>query len=96
MLAWIRDATVNDPDTALTSFASGFAQGFGGSIATDQKRTQVVDGSTFVCAPITGSTFAAICLWQQREVFYILFDPGSGGNLNATLRLSATAQRAVG
>lgn len=96
LLAWIRDATVNDPETALTGFASGFAQGFGGSIATDQKQTQTVDGTTFVCAPITGNTQAAICLWQQREVFYILFDPESGGNLNATLGLSVTAHRAIG
>ena len=96
LLAWIRDATVTDPDTALTAFASGFAQGFGGSIAMDQKQTQTIEGVAFVCAPITGSTQAAICLWRQREVFYILFDPESGGNLDATLGLSVTAHRAVG
>ncbi len=96
LLAWIRDATVTDPETALTAFASGFAQGFGGSIATDQQQTQAVDSTTFVCAPITGSTQAAICLWQQREVFYILFDPESAGNLNATLGLAVTAHRAIG
>jgi hypothetical protein len=96
LLAWIRDATVTDPETALTAFASGFAQGFGGNIATDQKQTQAVDGTTFVCAPITGNIQQAVCLWQQREVFYILFDPESGGNLNATLGLSVTAHRAIG
>ncbi len=96
LLAWIRDATVTDPDTALTVFASGFAQGFGGSIAMDQKQTQSVEGVVFVCAPVTGSTQAALCLWQQRGVFYILFDPQSGGNINATLGLSVTAHRAIG
>lgn len=96
LLAWIRDATVADPDTALTTFASGFARGFGGSIAMDQKQTQTVEGVVFVCAPVTGNTQAALCLWQQRDVFYILFDPQSGGNINSTLGLSVTAHRTIG
>lgn len=96
LLAWMRDATVTDPDTALTTFASGFARGFGGSIAMDQKQTQTVEGVVFVCAPVTGNTQAALCLWQQRDVFYVLFDPQSGGSINATLGLSVTAHRAIG
>ena len=93
-LIWIRDATVPTTDAAFDEFASGFNQGIGSGGALGGKATQTVAGVTYVCAPVIGATRGTICMWQVRDVFWVLFD-FSGSHLGAVTDLAVVAHDAV-
>lgn len=93
-LIWLRDASVPGTDAAFDEFAAGFNEGVGASGSLGTKRAETVGGVTFVCAPVVGSTPGTICMWQEQEVFWLLFD-FSGGSFAAGRDLAVVAHDAV-
>jgi hypothetical protein len=98
-LMWIRDASVPGTDAAFDELATGFQSGIGtaGSMDGSRKSIDTVDGITYVCAPLVGDVSGTICLWQEREVFWLLldfsrasFDAGRGLALGAHDAVSAS------
>jgi len=73
-LTWIRDASVPTTDAAFDEFASGFDQGIGASGSLGKKQTETVSGVTYVCAPVLGAAPGTICMWQDEDVFWLMFD----------------------
>ena len=87
-LIWIRDAGVPDTDEAFERFAGGFDAGIGsdGSIDASRKTSDLVGGVTYLCAPVVGVATGSICMWQDDEVYWTLFDlsgapPAAGQDL---------------
>ncbi len=87
-LIWIRDASIPATDEAFEQFAGGFEAGIGsdGSIDTSRKTSDLVDGVTYLCAPVVGVATGTICMWQDDEVYWTLFDlsgapPAAGQDL---------------
>jgi hypothetical protein len=94
-LVWVTNADASSTDAAFTEFAGGFNSGLGtGSLDEARKITEVVDGITFVCAPVVGTPTANICLWEAEDVWWMLFDL-SGSNMNATQALAVSASSAT-
>lgn len=79
-LVWIRDAAAPTTDAAFDQFATGFDAGFGGSGSLDgsRKSIETLDGVTYVCAPLVSDVSGTICMWQDRDVFWLLFDFSGG------------------
>ena len=79
-LVWIRDAAAPTTDAAFDQFATGFDSGFGGSGSLDGSRRSIetLDGVTYVCAPLVSDVSGTICMWQDRDVFWLLFDFSGG------------------
>ena len=96
-LMWIRGAerTPGGPDEVFDAFADGFASGNNGTVVTGERDVQVVEGVTYVCAPVAGALPAAICLWEQDEVFWVLLDVRPGEGLSATRDLAVAARDAA-
>jgi hypothetical protein len=93
-LIWIRDASVPTTDAAFDEFAAGFDAGVGSSGSLGKKKTQTAGGVTYVCAPVLGATPGTICMWQEQEVFWLLFD-FSGDAFGAGQDLAVVAHDAV-
>ena len=95
-LIWIRDPSVPATDEAFEQFASGFDAGIGssGSIDVSTKKSDLVGGVTYVCAAIEGVTPGTICMWQDDEVFWVLFDL-SGQPQTAGQDLAVVAHDAI-
>jgi hypothetical protein len=90
-LVWVVDPSVPTPDEAFTEFAGGFNDGLGtGSLDESRRTTETVGGVDYVCAPIVGSPPANICLWEDDEVFWVLFDL-SGSQMVGTRGLAVAA-----
>ena len=79
-LVWIRDAAAPTTDAAFDQFATGFDSGFGasGSLDGSRKSIETLDGVTYVCAPLVSDVSGTICMWQDRDVFWLLFDFSGG------------------
>ncbi|HEY7660898.1 MAG TPA: hypothetical protein VIC58_09905 [Actinomycetota bacterium] len=95
-LMWIRDASVPTTDAAFDEFASGFDSGIGSDAALDRTRrtSEVIDGVTFVCAPVVSVAPGSICMWQDEGIFWLLFD-FSGNRLQAGQDLAVVASGVV-
>jgi len=93
-LIWIRDASVPTTDAAFDEFASGFDQGIGASDSLGAKQTETVGGVTYVCAPVLGATPGTICMWQDEDVFWLMFD-FSGGSFGTGQDLAVIAHDAA-
>lgn len=95
-LIWIRDASVPTTDAAFDEFASGFDAGIGsqGSLNAAKKTRETVEGVTYVCAPVVSVAPGTICMWQDEDVFWLLFD-FSGAKLTAGQDLAVVAHDAV-
>ena len=93
-LIWIRDASVPTTDAAFDEFAAGFNEGIGASGSLGKKLSEGVAGVTYVCAPVLGATTGTICMWQDEDVFWLIFD-FSGGSFGAGQDLAVVAHDAV-
>lgn len=95
-LIWIRDASRRSTESAFDGFATGFDSGIGaaGSLDRSRKTVETLDGITYVCAPLATDVSGTICLWQDQEVFWLLFD-FSGGSFEAGKALAAQARVAA-
>jgi hypothetical protein len=95
-LVWVADASVPNADAAFTEFAGGFNQGLGsGALEESQRTTVVVDGVSYLCAPVSGTPASNVCMWERDDLFWILFDL-SGSNMNATRELAVAAHDSTG
>ena len=95
-LFWIRDASTPTTDAAFDEFARGFDSGIGapGSLEGSRKTVETIDGVTYVCAPVVSDVSGTICMWQDQEVFWVLFDI-SGGSFEAGKALAKGAHDAA-
>jgi hypothetical protein len=95
-LVWMRDASTPTTDAAFDEFATGFDSGIGttGSLDGSRKTVETIDGVTYVCAPVVSDVSGAICMWQDQEVFWLLFD-FSGGSFEAGKVLAKGAHDAA-
>jgi hypothetical protein len=93
---WIRGAEAPTTEAAFDEFATGFDSGFGasGSLDASRKTVESLDGVTYVCAPLSADISGTICMWQDRGVFWLLFD-FSGASFEAGRALAEGAHRAV-
>ena len=84
-------------DAAFDQFATGFDSGFGasGSLDGSRKSIETLDGVTYVCAPLVSDVSGTICMWQDQEVFWLLFD-FSGDSFQAGKTLAERAHDAAG
>ena len=95
-LVWIRDASAPTTEAAFDEFATGFDSGIGaaGSLDGSRKTVDTLDGVTYVCAPLVSGVSGTICMWQDQEVFWLLFD-FSGGSFEAGKALAEGAHEAA-
>jgi hypothetical protein len=95
-LVWIRDAAAPTTDAAFDQFATGFDSGIGGAASLDgsRKTLETVDGVSYVCAPLVSDVSGTICMWQDQEVFWLLFD-FSGDSFQAGKTLAERAHDAA-
>jgi len=95
-LVWIHDAAAPTTDDAFDRFATGFDSGIGaaGSLDGSRKTIETLDGITYVCAPLVSDVSGTICMWQDREVFWLLFD-FSGGSFEQGRTLARGAHEAA-
>lgn len=96
-LMWIRGAedTPGGPAEAFDAFAEGFTSGYDGTLVTSGRTDRTVDGVTYVCAPVTGSLGAGICMWEEADVFWILLDVRPGSRIADTNDLAVAARDAT-
>ena len=95
-LIWIRDPSQQATESAFDEFATGFDSGMGtaGSLDRSRKSVETLDGIMYVCAPLVTEVSGTICLWQDQEVFWLLFD-FSGESFEAGRALAAGAHDAA-
>jgi hypothetical protein len=93
-LIWIRDASVPTTDAAFDEFAAGFNEGIGATGSLGKKQSEGIAGVTYVCAPVLGATPGTLCMWQNEDVFWLMFD-FSGGSFAAGQDLAVVAHDAV-
>jgi hypothetical protein len=94
-LVWIRDTSAPTTDSAFDEFATGFDSGMGaaGSLDGSRRTVETLDGVTYVCAPLVSDVSGTICMWQDQEVFWLLFD-FSGNSFEASKALAEAAHDA--
>jgi hypothetical protein len=94
-LVWIRDTSAPTTDSAFDEFATGFDSGMGaaGSLDGSRQTVETLDGVTYVCAPLVSDIAGTICMWQEQEVFWLLFD-FSGNTFEASKALAEGAHDA--
>jgi hypothetical protein len=93
-LAWISggsDAPLEDFD----AFAAGFGSTSGGdTLDTDHLLDRTAGGTRYRCAPIVGSVPATLCVWQDGEVYWALYDL-RGSDPGAAFTLARSARTAT-
>lgn len=95
-LIWVQDLTVPSTEEAFDAFATGFNEELGvGSLDGSRARTSLVDGISYLCAPVSSVPPANLCLWEDEEVFWILLDLSGASRLSATQDLAVTAHGAT-
>lgn len=96
-LMWVRGAgsTPGGPSEAFDTFAEGFTSGYSGTLVTSGRTERTTDGVTYVCAPVTGSVGAGICMWEEEDVFWILLDVRPGARIGETNDLAVSAHEAA-
>jgi hypothetical protein len=93
-LIWVRDPTTASSESAFDEFASGFGPAFNGS-TVGQPETKDVDGISYLCAPVSGQTPGALCMWKVDDIFWILFDAESGSRVGAARDLAVQVHTAT-
>jgi hypothetical protein len=95
-LVWIRDTSAPTTDSAFDAFATGFDSGMGsaGSLDGSRKTVETLGGVTYVCAPLVSNVSGTICMWQDQEAFWLLFD-FSGSTFEASRALAEGAHDAA-
>ena len=60
----------SSPDENFEAYARGFASGSGGQTTVDVagRATTEGDGTTFICADVTGQLSGSLCMWQTDDV----------------------------
>ncbi len=95
-LIWIGNAPVPSTEAAFEEFAAGFNEGIGtgGALVPGSQVGKVVDGVEYVCASVVSNVPGGLCMWQEDDVFYLLFDL-SGRALKDSRALAVTAHVAT-
>lgn len=96
-LMWVRgaDETLAGPDEVFDTFAAGFTSGSSGTLVTSDRSERRVDGVTYVCAPVTGSLGAGLCMWQEDDLFWVLLDVRPGSGIDQTQDLAVAVRDAA-
>lgn len=94
-LVWVRDATVPTTDEAFAAFSDGFNTGLTGGLDPTRMVSETVDGVEYVCASVASVPPAGICMWQDHEVFWLLFDLQGAGRTHAARDLAVAAHDVV-
>jgi hypothetical protein len=94
-LVWVIDETVSNTDEAFAAFAEGANSAVAGSIDPTRRSNEVVGGVQYVCASTGTTPSAAICIWVQDDVFWILADLTGTGRMADTQVLAVAAHDAV-
>lgn len=94
-LVWVKDPSVPTTDEAFTALADGFNTGLPGGMDPDRRSSASVNGVEYVCASVASVPPAAMCLWQEDEVFWMLFDLAGAGRVRAAQDLAVAAHDAV-
>lgn len=91
-LVWVEDTTVPTTEDAFDAFATGFNEGLGiGSLDRTSTQTSLVDGVSYLCAPLSTTPPANICMWEGDGVFWILLDLSGSSTVGGTRDLAVTA-----
>lgn len=95
-LIWLREASAPTTEAAFDEFATGFDAGIGsnGSLDLSGKTTETVAGVTYICAPVVSVAPGTLCMWQDEDVFWLLFEL-SGGGLESGQALAVVAHDAI-
>jgi hypothetical protein len=96
-LIWLR-APEGSPvtvDESFGAFADGFATTYDGAVDTSRRSNRTVGGVSYVCAPITGSMPAGVCMWEEEDVFWVLLDVRPGTGVEEAQSLAVDAHDAV-
>jgi hypothetical protein len=94
-LFWVDGSDVTTTQDAWSEFSSGFNSGYAsGSLDSTAKTSTEVAGVRYDCAPLVGTPSGGVCMWQEDEVYWILFDM-SGGSIDASQGLAVAAHEAV-
>ncbi len=96
-LMWVRRAQgmVGGPSEAFDALAEGFTSGYNGTLETSGRTDHAIEGITYVCAPITGALGAAVCMWEEDDVFWVLLDVRPGARMGETNDLAVAARDAA-
>jgi len=96
-LMWIRgtDGGSAGPTEAFDAFAQGFTGGYNGTLETSERTDRMVDGVTYLCAPISGALGAGICMWEDGDVTWVLLDVRPGARIGETNDLAVSVHDAV-
>ena len=54
----------------------------------------MIGGITYECAPVVGTPPGGVCMWEQDDVFWIVFEL-SGARMGAAQDLAVAAHDAV-
>ncbi len=92
---WVRAPGGTDPEEAFRLFAQGASSTGNTAVQTTRMTTENVDGTDYICAPVTGQLAADMCFWHDGDIYWVLLDLRSTG-LADTRELSHQAQLAVG
>lgn len=93
LLAWFHDPSKTDPDFAFSEFSTGFGLGGGSGIGEPSKDT--LDGTEYLCAPISGVIPGGVCMWQDDEIYWFVFNFQPGLGLSSTQDLAVQAHQAL-
>jgi hypothetical protein len=94
-LVWVVDETVSNTDEAFEAFAAGANSAVAGAVDPTRRSSEVVDGVQYVCASTGTTPSAAVCIWVQDDVFWILADLTGTGRIAGTQTLAVAAHDAV-
>ncbi len=96
-LMWIRgtDGGATGPSEAFDAFARGSMGGSYGSVEPSGRTDRLIDGITYICAPVSGAVGAGICIWEDADVTWILLDVRPGVQIGETNDLAVAAHDAV-
>jgi hypothetical protein len=95
-IIWVTGADAPSDGQAFSEFAEGFNTGLGsGSLDEARRTTEVVDGISIECAPVVGEPPGSMCLWQEDDVLWMVFEL-SDGSLGSASDLAASVHQTVG
>jgi hypothetical protein len=93
-LVWVTGVVAPSGDD-FAEFADGFNTGLGtGSLDQSRRTSAVVGGVTYECAPVVGTPPGSVCMWEQDDVFWIVFEL-SGATMGAAQDLAVAAHDVV-
>jgi hypothetical protein len=96
-LIWVTGAEAPTDGAAFTEFAEGFNTGLGtGTLDQARRTTETVDGITIECAPVVGEPPGSMCLWQEDDVFWMVFELSGGASSGSARDLAVAVHETVG